>query len=145
MNKTLLLGPLLLALLSAACGGSGPLMTPGQDCQRSGCHGEGGGAKRFFVAGTIFPSVASVSDEGLEGATVLVVDAENHQLSLPTNAAGNFYAREDVVFPLVVSVQYGAVTRHMEPAVMEGGCNRCHGVPPREGAEGRAFVHPGTP
>ena len=145
MNRTRLLGPLVLALSLAACNGSGPLMTPGQDCQRSGCHGAGGGAKRFSVAGTIFPSVASVSDDGMEGATVLLVDAANNQLTLPTNAAGNFYTSEDVVFPLMVSVQYGATTRHMEPSVLIAGCNHCHGIPPREGAEGRAFVHPDTP
>lgn len=137
MNKVL-----VFALLLAACDNS-PLMTPGQDCQR--CHSETGNAQRFSVSGTVFPSSASISEHGLEGATVLIVDAQNNQVSSPTNAAGNFYFFDDLQFPVTVSVQIGSTIRHMEPSVTNGGCNHCHSTPPKEGAEGRIFVHPDTP
>lgn len=140
-TKVLKTEVLLFALLLGAC--NGPLMTPGQDCQR--CHREGGNAQPFSVSGTIFPGSASTDLEGLEGATVLLVDANDQQFALPTNAAGNFYTREDVQLPVAVSVQIGSTTRHMEPLVTYGGCNRCHGLPPKEGADGRAYVHPDTP
>jgi hypothetical protein len=120
-------------------------MTPGQDCMRSQCHTpSGGGARPFNVAGTVYPGMFIPDGDGVEGATVHVIDAKGQTTDLQTNAAGNFYneARDELTLPLTVSVELGGVTRHMEPSVTDGGCNHCHGFPSSEGAEGRVYVVP---
>jgi hypothetical protein len=136
-------GAVLSILTLVGCVGNSPLMTPGQDCMRAGCHApSGGGAHPFSIAGTVYAGVSLPDENGVEGADVHVVDATGHTSDLQTNAAGNFYSRDDLNYPLTVSVQLGSSTRHMEPSVSDGGCNRCHGFPPSEGAEGRVYVLP---
>ncbi len=103
------------ALLSAGCiPDPGPMMRPGSDCLE--CHGGGGGeedAVAWSVAGTF----------GHEGSTVSIRDATGWSFTLTANAAGNFYTRENVTFPLTVAVD----GQPMPGSVTYGGCNRCHG------------------
>jgi hypothetical protein len=124
---------LSLCVLLVACN-NGPLMTPGEDCH--GCHGD------FTVSGTVFKSPDALPQFGLGGASVLVDDAAGRSLSLTTNSAGNFYTREDLTFPLTVSVQLGENVRRMAPLVDQPGCNNCHDVPPIGSATGRIFITP---
>jgi hypothetical protein len=127
-----------------ACVGNTALMTPGEDCIR--CHSPGGGAHPFALGGTVYESLTARSDQGFEGATVHIVDAGGHAMDLITNSAGNFYVgREQVAFPLTVSVTIGGETRHMEPTISYGGCAKCHNSPPNDGAEGRVYVSPNSP
>lgn len=127
---------LLLCLVAAACD-NGPLMTPGQDCH--GCHHD------FTVSGTVFKTPDAPPQSGLDGANVLVEDSTGRSLTLPTNAAGNFYTRERLTFPLTVSVQLGDSVRRMAPLVDQAGCNNCHDVPPIGSATGRIFIAPSPP
>ena len=122
-----------LILFLLACG-NGPLMSPGDDCQP--CH------KRFTVSGTLFAHPDSLETEGIEGAQVIVTDADQKTVTMDTNAAGTFYTEEPVHFPLQVEVRRGEESRRMGPLVESGGCNRCHTLPPQSGAAGRAVVTP---
>jgi hypothetical protein len=125
-------------------------MSPGENCLE--CHGGEGlpgealtvadadGARRWTIAGTVFPSTASAPGDGVRGAKVHVRDARGKSFTLRTNQAGNFYSAESVEFPLRVAVEHGGVTHEMEPDVTYGGCNGCHRQPPRGDAPGRISV-----
>src|SRR5512138_722640 len=116
-----------LAAVAAACDPTnGPLMKPGSDCL--GCH-DGGRAKRWSVAGTIYDGPVDAPGAAAEGATVRITDATGWTLERETNQAGNFYTAEPVAFPLKV-----CVTRHGGEACMQeplpsgmSSCNACHG------------------
>jgi hypothetical protein len=142
------LGLLAGCCLLGACQ-TGPLMTPGEDC--NGCHRKGGNARAFTVSGTVFshadvyaPSNA-VDSTGVAGVEVRVTDADGKQLSLQTNAAGNFYTAEPVRLPLITEIQRGAAIRHMSSSVTSGGCSSCHTEPPSGGAPGRVFIGANEP
>lgn len=134
----------LLALLASGwlLGGcdTGPLMTPGQDCLT--CHSESGGAGTFTVAGTVYDRFDARADHGLAGAEVVITDANGKQLSLATNAAGNFYSDERLTFPIAAEVRRGDSVRRMGVRPQNGACSSCHNRPPTGGAEGRVFVGP---
>ena len=123
----------------AACD-TGPLMTPGQDCQQSGCHGPDQGRRAFSLSGTVFPQIGSVAESGSSNVTIIVTDAQGKTTNLTSNAAGNFYTDDALTFPVFVAVQAGTTVRHMEPSLTYGGCNQCHDIPPTGSAGGRVFV-----
>lgn len=105
-------------LLAGACiPEEGPMMAPFQDCL--GCHGAGGEARAWTVAGT-----------WAKGARVTVTDANGKVVALRGNDAGNFYTAEPLVFPLTASVDGRLMARRATPAVplplAYGGCNVCH-------------------
>src|SRR5256885_548947 len=91
----------------------GPLHRPGQPCVL--CHGDGGTARTFVVAGTIYrdkgrPTVAP-------GAKVLFLDADGHGFTAEANCAGNFYVEPRQWaprFPLWVTLPAGNYTIDME-------------------------------
>ncbi len=130
---------LLAAVLVSACGipAHSPMMLPGEDCLR--CH-SGERAQQWTLAGTLFSTPTAATDAGLEGASVLVTDANGRSLTLRTNGAGNFYTAESLVFPLHVEVQQNGVSVGMAMAVPSGGCNACHTQPPLNGAPGRIYL-----
>ena len=141
----------LAAALAAACiPDEGPLMRPGENCLE--CHGgamlpdepptvaDREGAKRWTIAGTVFPSVSAAPGDGVRGAKVHVRDASGRTFTLETNQAGNFYTAESVAFPLRVAVEHRGVTHEMPLDVPYGGCNGCHRIPPRRDAPGRISV-----
>jgi hypothetical protein len=114
-------GPVPAALLVlagvAGCGGAATgaedaraLMAPGQDC--TVCH-------VFPVAGTIFASAG----QGADGLAVTIGRA-----ALTTNAAGNFFTRDEVVFPASAEVRRGDAARRMPRPAPSGACNACHGA-----------------
>jgi len=131
--------------LTACTPSNGPLMRPGDDCLR--CHGGSPGgrggqseeedATPWSLAGTVYPTLDSNADAGIEGVDVHVTDATGFSFHLHTNLAGNFYSAERVAFPLQVCVSRSGAQRCMEGAAPHGACNLCHGLPPLEGAEGR--------
>ncbi len=144
-------GVLAAAALASGCiPERGPLMMPGENCLE--CHGGGAlpgepptiadpdDARRWTIAGTVFPLVSAGVKEGVRGAKVHVRDADGRALTLSTNRAGNFYTAEPVRFPLRVSVEHGGIVREMEPDVPYGGCNACHRLPPRREAPGRISI-----
>jgi hypothetical protein len=115
--------------LTAACGGedTGPEMRPGENCLSH---------HAFSAAGTVFKSAASATSDGLAGAIVTIKDANAKQLSLTSNAVGNFYTLEPLAFPLAIEVAAGGAVQKMR-AAPNGGCNGCHAQPPAGGAPGR--------
>jgi cytochrome c553 len=106
------------AIAAVACGNpdtkdrgdARALMAPGQDC--SVCHD-------FTAAGTVF-GVGGVADPD-----VLVVLGPEQ---LTTNAAGNFFTRSAIPFPVVPELVRGGVVRRMAQPISIGACNRCHGT-----------------
>jgi len=52
------------------------------------------------VAGTVYPSRTAAANTGLAGVTVVVVDANGQQVTMPSNAAGNFYTTAMLALPL---------------------------------------------
>ncbi len=131
-----MLGLLAIGCLSACQ--TGPLMTPGDDC--NGCHRAGGSARAFTVSGTVFSRADAVFSAGLDATDVVITDADGRQLDLPSNAAGNFYTDAPLRFPIAAEVWRGNSVRHMEPRVETGACSSCHEELPKNGAEGRVFI-----
>jgi hypothetical protein len=120
----------LLAVSGAvACGipSNGPAMRPGEDCVD--CHNSGEGPD-FTAAGTLFRNATDATSDGFKGGRVHITDSNGRTLTLKTNEAGNFYTREKLTFPLQVSVEGDGLLAVMSTPVPEGGCNRCHTVPP---------------
>ncbi len=132
MRKMLFLLLPLMAATITACGGgdddeggSHALMAPGENCMRSGCHGN------FTLAGTVFPSATSSASAGIAGVSVVVTDANNTQTTLTSNAAGNFYTGKAMAWPLQVSVvRNGQTTEMSSPlsSAAEGACASCHSL-----------------
>src|SRR5512139_2543748 len=117
----------VVALFGAACIPSeGPLMAPGQDCL--GCHGGGGDAKTWTVAGT------ATGTMGGKGSRIAITDANGKSFTIRAAQNGNFYTAESVALPFTVSVDGKAMayqTASRGPVgqvipVSYGGCNGCH-------------------
>jgi hypothetical protein len=133
---------LRLAVAAAAavgCGipAEGPMMQPGRNCLS--CHSAGGGADPpWTAAGTVFPRFNDPADAGVQGVHVTLVDAGGRSITLSTNAAGNFYTREPLLFPVRASIEKAGTRRAMVAPAPHGGCNACHGDPaPLEVSAGR--------
>lgn len=142
-----LAGALALASFSASCtdpvrdraierlgeetgAGPGPEHRPGQPCVL--CHSDGGPAsdKKFVIGGTVFES-SSPQSKGANNVRVLFIDASSAQRDTQTNAAGNFFIREeewpDLTFPFKVGLLSGTTPIPMTTTVnREGSCNFCH-------------------
>jgi hypothetical protein len=132
---------LALGLALAGCDDNGPEMTPGQDCLQ--CHSPVGGARpRLTLAGTVYPNVESLPDQGLADVVVHLTGADGSTRDLHTNAAGNFYTEEPIAFPVQVELRRGAASARMDDPVAIGACSSCHDLPPGDGAPGRAYVLP---
>jgi hypothetical protein len=167
---------LLVLFVSPACGASNgtipegqpfddiagfsgvPVMNPGFNCML--CHSADGGAsaKQWTVAGTVFPSANSPTNAGLQGAQILVTDKFGTQLTLTSNAAGNFYTDQPLGPLTDIEVQNGGQRLVMQLGVVSndaglliplGSCNFCHTLSPSAapggplgivGAPGRLFV-----
>jgi hypothetical protein len=129
-----------LALVAAACGvpDHGPTMEPGNDCMD--CHGSV--ATSFTAAGTVYSEHGDRADAGVANVQVHLVGSDGREVVAQTNSAGNFYTKERIAFPAQVRIEKDGRQQVMELPAQEGRCNRCHTLPPRDGAEGRmALVH----
>jgi len=91
----------------------------GQDCQ-GGCHNHG-----FTLSGTIYAGTTALS-----GATITVKDATNHTFDVVSQANGNFYTINAVVFPITVVASMCPDVAKMSSQITSGngGCNKsgCH-------------------
>jgi hypothetical protein len=111
-----------------------PLMHPGNACVD--CH-----PARTVVAGTVYATGHEPDDcNGAAGVTVVITDATGAQLTLVTNAAGNFSSDASVTFPIHAEVVTPAGTRRMVPAQSSGDCNWCHTQAGADGAPGRIVM-----
>lgn len=93
-----------------------------------GCHGGGGDAPRFSLGGTLFDALAAGGP--VVGATIRVVDAAGVEVALHSARNGNFWAEQDLSFPLTVLASSCPDTRAMVAPVQQAGadCNAggCH-------------------
>jgi mono/diheme cytochrome c family protein len=121
-----------------------PLMHPGNAC--IACHATAGdddatrrhGAPQFTIGGTVYPTGHEPNDcNGAASATVEVTDANNTIISLPTNAAGNFFTTQALAQPIHVAVVAGGKRRAMAMSPPVGDCNSCHTPTGASGAPGR--------
>ena len=113
-------------------------MRPGQDCLS--CH-NGDRAETWTVAGTVVSDPNAPVDAAIEGAQVIVTDANQTTLTLTTNSAGNFYTAEPLAFPIAVQIQRGTWRMQMAGSPPSGSCNSCHTIPSNgSGAPGRLFI-----
>ena len=130
--RCLVIAPLvaLLGCQDIAGFNGSPGMDPGQDCMA--CHSATGEAAglQWSVAGTIFPTPTSASDEGFPNAAILITDSATppRSMTLRSNAAGNFYTAEVTDAPFQVSVQFAGQRYQMQEEAPVGSCNLCHDI-----------------
>ena len=129
MSKLFFLLPAMLIATLAACGGaedgeggSHAQMAPGENCMRSGCHGN------FTVAGTVFPSATSAASAGLANVSVVITDANSAQTTLVSNAVGNFYTSQSMALPLQSVYVLRNGTRTEMSSSPTGACASCHSL-----------------
>lgn len=118
------------------------LRNAGEDCVS--CHRLGGKAPRslFTVSGSVFRAAGGEPREsGAAGVAVELVDAADRRVELVSNAAGNFWSKEEVLFPVRVTLRTlpdGAPRQGPADACAHGNCNQCHSYEkPGVGARGR--------
>jgi hypothetical protein len=109
----------------------GPQMLPGRDCGT--CH------HAFTAAGTVFTSSDSSCGSGVASVHVELLKADgNVQLTLETNAAGNFFTKQKFSTPYRARVTLpDGTTLEMREPQTNGDCAHCHRVPARDRALGR--------
>lgn len=106
--------------------GVGPLMAPGKTCLA--CHAATG-AKTFFVAGTVYPTLHEPNNcNGSSAANlnVVLIDANGVSHTVPVNAAGNFVRVTSFPLPYRALVVRGTSVREMKTPQTDGDCNGCH-------------------
>lgn len=131
----------LCGALVAGCGeeeGS-PLMNPGDNCMT--CH-NGSKAPKWTVAGTVYSSPTDTALMGVSGVTVIITDATGKKETLTSNAAGNFYTKAALTFPISAELQRGTKSEMMGMKVSTGACASCHNQPAAGGAPGRLYIAP---
>ncbi|MCY1021396.1 hypothetical protein [Pyxidicoccus sp. MSG2] len=117
-----------------------PLMHPGGDCIQ--CHTERGEGPRFVVAGTVHATAHEANDcAGVEGAQVVITDAQQKSYTLQTNASGNFFLRagdaQGFTFPYTARINVAGVQRAMSTPQNTGACASCHTTTGTNEAPGR--------
>ncbi len=141
---------------------------PGQPCLL--CHGPDHfpgppGQVRFAVAGTVYPGIADDENDGLEGVTVSITDAEDRDFAAISNAVGNFMVQVDTgsnvqrdrepgwvtipfepAFPLRVTIRAGTDEQEMRTKIhRNGSCAHCHGAAPGADSVGRVYLFEEVP
>jgi hypothetical protein len=119
-----------LAARAARRDGPDALRNQGEDCVS--CHRVGGKAPRslFTVSGSVFRDASGEPREtGAAGVAVVLDDAAGRTVALATNAAGNFWSKEEVLFPVRVTLRSlpgGAPRQGPAETCAHGNCNQCH-------------------
>jgi hypothetical protein len=122
-----------VAVLAArAAGRDGPdaLRNQGEDCVS--CHRVGGKAPRtlFTVSGTVFRTASGEPREtGADQVEVVLEDGAGRRIELTSNAAGNFWSKVEVLFPVQVTLRAlpgGAPRQGPADRCSHGNCNQCH-------------------
>jgi cytochrome c2 len=122
-----------LALALSGCAGRedpNALRNQGEDCLS--CHKVGGKAPRslFTVSGTVFRAADGEPREtGAGQVAVILTDAVGQRLELVSNAAGNFWSKAPLRFPVQVALRAlpeGAPRQGPAGRCAHGNCNQCH-------------------
>lgn len=113
-----------------------PYMNPGQACVA--CHAMDRRAPQHTAAGTAYfldheanncNGYTGAAPAGPSGTAVVeLVDATGRTVRMTVNAAGNFYTRNALTFPLRVARVLGptGLVAEMGSPVPHGDCNACH-------------------
>jgi hypothetical protein len=129
-------------------GGNDAYMRPGTACDS--CHvllGQASG-KVFDVAGTVYETAHEPDDcngVNVNGAVVIITDANGAETSIPVNSVGNFYHDDAFGFlafktPLEARVVANGKTRAMVSTITTGDCNSCHTETGASSAPGRIML-----
>jgi hypothetical protein len=116
-------------------------MSPGGTCVS--CHATDREAPKFIFGGTVYPTAHEPDDcngvnGGVDGATVVIVDADGTTTTLPVNSVGNFWMRRTTfAMPYRAKVVKNGFERLMITQQTNGDCNACH-------TEKGTTVTPGT-
>lgn len=96
----------------------------GRPCMQ--CHGAGGPAPRFLIAGTVYKDATGTPAPQVE---VRVVGADGVARTTYSNDDGNFFFRAAtgaVMFPAKVGARDADTTKVMTIDAANGNCNSCH-------------------
>jgi hypothetical protein len=111
------------------CREAGPAPSPASGMHNAGaacmsCHGAGGGAPRWYAAGTLFQANRI---NGRAGVNVTVKDANGKIVNMVSANNGNFWTPEPLVYPLYVFASLCPDINSMGQEVPDGAnCNGCH-------------------
>jgi len=106
------------------------LRNQGEDCVS--CHRAGGKAPRslFTVSGTVFrDGTGEPRETGVGQVAVMLTDAAGRRVELVSNAGGNFWSKEELLFPVQVVLRTlpdGAPRLGPADRCEHGNCNQCH-------------------
>jgi hypothetical protein len=117
----------------------GASMKPGDTCVtcHSSSNSEGG---KLTIGGTVYPTAHEPTDcdgVSVNGATVVITDANGKVVTLAVNSVGNFDTSTTIATPYTASVAYNGLTLSMALPQTSGDCNSCHTVTGTNGAPGR--------
>jgi hypothetical protein len=123
-------------------------MNPGLACR--GCHLQQEPGLAYFFMGTAYSAPHQedlcAADAVPADAVIEILDTNDVvQLTLPINAAGNFYSRSTragVPVPYKARVRANGKVNPMGAAQSDGDCNTCHTAAGANGAPGRIFFPP---
>jgi len=88
------------------------------------CHGPGGGAPLWTLAGTLYASAGGGT--AVAGATITVTDANGATFDMVSALNGNFWTTQTVAFPVTVVASKCPDTVPMISTLTSGDCNSCH-------------------
>jgi len=129
-SATALAAVAVLAARAAGREDPNALRNQGEDCVS--CHRAGGKAPRslFTVSGTVFRSdTGEPRETGAGQVAVVLTDAAGRRIELVSNAGGNFWSREELLFPVQVALRTlpdGAPRLGPADRCEHGNCNQCH-------------------
>jgi len=117
----------------------GASMKPGDTCVtcHSSSNSEGG---KLTIGGTVYPTEHEPTDcdgVNVNGATVVITDANGKVVTLAVNSVGNFDTSTAIATPYTASVTYDGQMLSMALPQTSGDCNSCHSVTGPNGAPGR--------
>jgi hypothetical protein len=125
-------GPQIDAATAAACEQPNPTIpdgkhNAGQACLN--CHSASGGAPPFTIGGTLYATKTGVG--AIQGATIIVTDANGVDIKLTSGTLGNFYSTVPMAYPIKVKASLCPDTVPMFASVTSpGDCNAggCHAL-----------------
>jgi hypothetical protein len=134
------------AAVALACSGTDDpkaMRNLGEECVS--CHRAGAKAAEwpFTAGGTVYRTADEPASPGLGGVAIVLTDSAGKVVRLRSNAAGNFFTREALAFPVAVEVRRDGSERARSVRAgpcSAGACNGCHTQPPKGGAPGRLFA-----
>ena len=125
-----------------------PDMHPGVAC--IACHEAPGGGEHgppLLFAGTVYPTVHEPDDcrgggPTIDGATVVVTDANGVEHSATVRSNGNFLieSQANLATPIHAEVRRNGKVNKMKDPVDSGDCNSCHTVDGANDAPGRILA-----